>query len=150
MWREHGWTLTGDRPSPDILILLPAYEFVITNRRFSLKLITARSVDKQTRPPLANFLSCASYLLQNAYRSSRSATYASLILLIFQILMEDMDSAKAICNVENKCLVRLCRQRPPLIPPMNSEVIPVSAMLDIAVGGLTHNLRIRLDIEFYE
>src|ERR1043166_624720 len=60
-------------------------------------------------PYFCDFLSLSSYLLQHN-RTSRTASYANLILLILVILVEDAAFNGVICEDERRFVVRLCRQ----------------------------------------
>lgn len=140
----------AELPPPELLILLPTYEFIAANKVFANHLVTEKSREKQGATPFASFVSTCSYLLQHAYRSPRAATYASLSLLILQTMLEDPTTAESICSASNKCSPRLCRQRLPLTPAVAGDRTPVTAILDVLVAGLSHNLQIRLDVEFYE
>lgn len=72
-----------------------------------------------------------------------------MINLILLVLVEDTVSAKLLC--ETAAPVRLCRQRPPFLPlPSKAERPFATAILDIMVDGINHNLRKRLDTTFYQ
>jgi hypothetical protein len=90
-----------------------------------------------------------SYLLQHAHRSSRSALYTHLCLFIVQILVEDKDLVKRLCSDDSKLSVRMCRQRQPFLPQVSSSRVPTAVILDLMVDGINHNLRRRLDVDFY-
>jgi hypothetical protein len=45
--------------------------------------------------------------------------------------------------------VRLCRQRQPYLPLVRSDRVPATVILDIMIDGINHNLRRRLDVDFY-
>lgn len=66
-----------------------------------------------------------------------------------QILVEDQPLVKRLCSQEVKLNVRMCRQRQPYLPLVKGERIPASVMIDLVVDGINHNLRRRLDIDFY-
>lgn len=70
-------------------------------------------------------------------------------LFILHIIIEDPQLAKRICSDESKTPVRLCRQRQPFLPFVKAERPVAATILDIMVDGINHNLRRRLDTEFY-
>lgn len=45
--------------------------------------------------------------------------------------------------------MRLCRQRQPFLTPTRGDRVLAAVIIDIMVDGLNHNLRKRLDVEFY-
>lgn len=138
------------RPPPEIVIMLSTFEFAAANSLFCINLVSATAAPSSTETPLSSFLSFSSYLIQNAYRSVRSSIYSCLCLLILQICLEDQTTAKMICGDEHKIPVRLCRQRTPLLPAVKGDRVPATVILDLVMSGLSHNLRIKLDVEFYE
>lgn len=94
------------------------------------------------------FLSYTSYSFQHAYRTTRSSLYAHLTIILLWILVEDPTTATLLS--ETTATVRLCRQRPPYLPPPAKEDRPyMAAILDIFIDGINHNLRKRLDTVFY-
>jgi len=112
-------------------------------------LVKQQSSDQEIPTPFTNFLSYTSYLLHHAYRTTRSSLYAQLSIIILWILFEDPVVAKQLCS--HTAPVRLCRQRPPYLPPSTKEERPyVAAILDILIDGINHNLRKRLDTIFYK
>jgi hypothetical protein len=56
---------------------------------------------------------------------------------------------KRLCSEESKMSVRLCRQRQPYLPLVRSDRVPATVILDIMIDGINHNLRRRLDVDFY-
>lgn len=128
-------------------MLLTIYDFVLSNKLFCHQFLTLPSSDKAQPPPLSMFISFNSYLYQHAYRSSRAAVYAYLTLLIFLVLVEDSAMAKLLC--ETSANVRLCRQRPPLLPLVNGDRTYAAAIIDTLTDSINHNLRKRLDTNFY-
>lgn len=99
--------------------------------------------------PLNSFLSLTSYLFQHAHRSSRSTQYTYLTLFILRLLVEDQLMVKRLCGDESNMSVRLCRQRQPFLPIVKGDRVPASIILDLLVDGINHNLRRRLDVEYY-
>lgn len=126
------------------------FESIASNEVFRAHIFGAKATEKGRVAPFASVISASSYLLQNAHCTSRAATYACVCLLIFQIIVEDATAHKRLCSSENKCMVRLCRQKLPMTPLVSGARIPMTAVLDVIVGGLRHNLQLRLDVELYE
>lgn len=139
----------GDRPGPEIGELLSTYDFANANKVFCFNLVSTQAPNKGDASPLSVFLSLTSYLFQHAHRSSRSALYAYLSLFVLQILVEDQLLVKRLCSDEGKLSVRLCRQRPPYLPLVKGERAPGSVIIDLMIDGINHNLRRRLDVDFY-
>lgn len=129
--------------------LLTTYDFANANKVFCFNLVSLQAEKKPDASPLSAYLSLTSYLFQHAHRSTRAASYAYLSLFILQILVEDQALLKKMCHEESKLSVRLCRQRQPYLPLVRSERVPAAVILDIMVDGINHNLRRRLDYEFY-
>jgi hypothetical protein len=100
-------------------------------------------------PPINSFLSLTSYLIQHAHRSPRASLYTYLNLFTIQILIEEQSLAKRICSEESKTWIRMCRQRQPYLPLVRGDRVLAATILDIAVDGINHNLRRRLDVELY-
>ncbi|KAF2130819.1 DUF1741-domain-containing protein [Dothidotthia symphoricarpi CBS 119687] len=136
-------------PGPEIGILLSTYDFANANKVFCSNLVTLQPQTKDDASPLNAFFSLTSYLFQHAHRSSRSALYTYLSLFILQILVEDQALVKRLCSDENKLTVRLCRQRQPYLPLTRGDRVPAAVILDLMVDGINHNLRRRLDMDFY-
>jgi hypothetical protein len=130
-------------------VLLSTYDFAHANKVFCFNLVTLQSEKKPDTSPLSAYLSLTSYLFQHAHRSSRAALYAYLSLFILQILVEDQPLLKRLCSEENKISVRLCRQRQPYLPLIKGDRVPATIFLDLMIDGINHNLRRRLDVEFY-
>jgi hypothetical protein len=99
--------------------------------------------------PFSSFLSLTSYLFQHAHRSHRSSLYTYLSLFILQLLVEDQLLVKRLCSDESKLFVRLCRQRQPFLPLAKGDRVPAAVLLDLMIDGINHNLRRKLDVEFY-
>jgi len=112
-------------------------------------MVTLQPEKKGDPSPLSAYLSLASYLFQHAHRSTRAALYSYLSLFILQILVEDQLLVKRLCSEENKLSVRLCRQRQPYLPLTRGERVPATVILDLMIDGINHNLRRRLDVDFY-
>ena len=142
--------LTSHRPGPEATMLLTLYDFTHANKLFSSTFVIMPSKNKDDAPPVSSFLSFASYLFQNAYRSSRATMYSYLSFLTLQILVEDTHLVKQICNNDYKIHVRLCRQKPPLLPISKSKRPIACSVLDIIIDTINHNLRRRLDVELYK
>ena len=137
------------RPGSEAGILLSTYEFANANKLFCFNLVTLPSHTKEEASALSSFLSLTSYLFQHAHRSFRSSLYTYMSLFILQILVEDQILIKRMCSEESKTSVRLCRQRQPCLPVIRGSRPATSVILDIMIDGINHNLRRRLDAEFY-
>ncbi|OAL51156.1 DUF1741-domain-containing protein [Pyrenochaeta sp. DS3sAY3a] len=146
---EEAKSLFTALPGPEIGILLATYDFANANKVFCFNLVTLQAETPTGSTPLSAYLSLTSYLFQHAHRSTRAALYTYLSLFILQILVEDQALLKRLCNEENKISVRLCRQRQPFLPIAKGDRIPVAVILDLMVDGINHNLRRRLDVDFY-
>jgi hypothetical protein len=136
-------------PGPEVGVLLATYDFVNANKVFGFSLVTSSSPTEGDPPPLSAFLSLTSYLFQHAHRSLRASLYTYLCLYILDILVEDQSLLKQMCSDEGKMSVRLCRQRQPYLPLGKEDRVAASFILDIMIDGINHNLRRRLDVEFY-
>lgn len=136
------------RPANETATLLAVYDFALANKLFCHHFISLPSAGKGEAAPFSSFLSFTSYLGNHAYRSSRASSYAYLTLLILLNLVEDAILAKLLC--ETTTPVRLCRQRPPLLPLMKGDRPYITAILDIMMDNINHNLRKNLDISFYQ
>lgn len=90
-----------------------------------------------------------SYLLQHAYRSPRVAQYAELNLFTLRILAEDSSLCKQLCSDDTKRKIRLCRQRQPYLPLVTGDRVLATAIFDMMIDTISHNLRRRLDINLY-
>ena len=142
------------RPGPEIGILLSVYDFANANKVFCFHLVkstpNASSDAAAASPsPLSAYLSLTSYMFQHAHRSARAALYTYLSLFVLQILVEDQTLAKRLCSEESKLDVRLCRQRQPYLPVVRGERVPGAVVLDMMSDAISHNLRRRLDVDFY-
>ncbi|RAK82692.1 ARMH3 family protein [Aspergillus fijiensis CBS 313.89] len=146
---EEAKELFTSLPAQQAAILLATYDFINANKLFGLHLISLAPEKDNEESPFASFLSLTSYLLQHAYRSARTAHYAELNLLILRIISEDNALCKQLCSDESKRKVRLCRQKQPYLPLIVGERVPTTAIFDILIDTLTHNLRRRLDVNLY-
>ncbi|KAL9081467.1 MAG: hypothetical protein Q9157_000025 [Trypethelium eluteriae] len=146
---EEAKILFNAQPSPSAAILLATYDFVNSNKLFCFNLVTLSSLDKSEPSPFGSFLSFTSYLFQHAFRSPRASLYGYLTLFILQNLVEDQVLAKRMCTDEGRVAVRLCRQRPPQLPLIKDHRIAALVILDIMVDGINHNLRRKLDTQFF-
>lgn len=127
---------------------MATYDFAHANKLFCFNLVTLPA-EKGQEAPLSSFLSLTSYLLQHAHSSLRTTLYSHLNLLILRLLIEDQVLCKRICSDESKVAVRLCRQRSPYLPLVRGDRVFAASILDTMIDGINHNLRRRLDIEFY-
>lgn len=137
------------RPAQEAAILLATYDFTNANKLFGYHLINLDPEKSNEEAPFSSFLSLASYLLQHAYRSPRVSHYAELSLFTLRILAEDPTLCKQLCSENLKRKVRLCRQRQPHLPLVNGERVLATAIFDIVIDSITHNLRRRLDVNLY-
>ncbi|KAF7189692.1 hypothetical protein HII31_09012 [Pseudocercospora fuligena] len=138
----------SEQPGGEAAILLTLYDFALANKLFCHHLVSIPASEKSQAPPFSSLLSFSSYLYQHAYRSMRASAYAYLTLLILLILVEEPTLAKLLC--ETSAPVRLCRQRPPQLPLPKGERPYIAAIIDLIVDGINHNLRKRLDTNFYK
>ncbi|KAF9888113.1 hypothetical protein FE257_009249 [Aspergillus nanangensis] len=136
-------------PTQQAAILLAAYDFTNANKLFGHHLITAAPEKDNEESSFASFLSLSSYLLQHAYRSPRVAHYAELNLFTLRILTEDSSLCKHLCSEDTKRKVRLCRQRQPYLPLVAGDRVLATAIFDIMIDTMSHNLRRRLDVNIY-
>ncbi|KAF2666877.1 DUF1741-domain-containing protein [Microthyrium microscopicum] len=136
-------------PGPEAAVLLPTYDFANANKIFSFNFVTLPAENKSQPSPINSFLSLTSYLFQHTHRSIRGAQYTYLSLFTLQTVMEDQVLAKRISSDESKANVRLCRQRQPFLPVVRGDRILATVILDIMIDGINHNLRRRLDMDFY-
>ncbi|CAN9424093.1 unnamed protein product [Alternaria alternata] len=151
---EEAKSLFAALPGPEIGILLSVYDFANANKVFCFNLVkstpNASSDAAAASPsPLSAYLSLTSYMFQHAHRSARAALYTYLSLFVLQILVEDQTLAKRLCSEESKLNVRLCRQRQPYLPVVRGERVPGAVVLDMMSDAISHNLRRRLDVDFY-
>jgi hypothetical protein len=146
---DEAQNLFATLPGPEIGVILSTYDFANANKLFCFNLVQQTAPKKGDPSPLSSFFSLTSYLFQHAHRSSRTSLYTYLTLYTIQILVEDQILAKRLCSDEGKMAVRLCRQRQPYLPIVKGDRIPGSVILDLMIDGVNHNLRRRLDVEYY-
>ncbi|KAF2708449.1 DUF1741-domain-containing protein [Pleomassaria siparia CBS 279.74] len=146
---EESKSLFAALPGPEIGVLLSTYDFANANKVFCFNMLTMAAPTKGDASPLSCFLSLTSYLFQHAHRSQRSSLYTYLSLFILQLLVEDQLLVKRLCSDENKLPVRLCRQRQPYLPLVKGDRAPAAIIMDLMIDGINHNLRRKLDVEFY-
>ncbi|KAI9884506.1 MAG: Esa1p-associated factor [Watsoniomyces obsoletus] len=146
---EAAKTMFGLLPPSTAAVLLSTYDFVNANKLFCFNMVSMAG-EKQHESAFSAYLSLTSYLVNHAHQSLRTGLYARLNLVVLRILIEDAALCKQLCNSnETKLNVRLCRQRQPYLPVVRGERVPATIMLDIAVDGINHNLRRRLDVDLY-
>ncbi|KAL5385989.1 hypothetical protein DPSP01_004425 [Paraphaeosphaeria sporulosa] len=146
---EESKSLFATLPGPEIGVLLSTYDFANANKVFCFTLVSAEPANKGDTSPMSAFLSLTSYLFQHAHRSQRAALYTYLSLFVLQILVEDQSLVKRLCSEESKLSVRLCRQRQPYLPLVRGDRTAASVIIDLIIDGINHNLRRKLDINFY-
>ena len=138
------------RPPYRASTLLFLYDFTLANKVMRLEFVTpAPSIPGKTTSAVVGFLSFSSYIFQHAHRTPRAAAYACMSLLILQILLSDLDIAGKICLEDNVAPVRICRQKAPMLATVKGDRNLAAATIDAVTGGLSHNLRKRLDVELY-
>lgn len=129
-------------PSETLSLTITVYEFAHANRMFSQRLVTQKSSSY-----FSAMLSATSYLVNNQRFSPRCALYARLNLLILRMLVEDQTVCKSLSSC--KAHVRLCRQTAPYLPIVHRDRELFAIIFDVLIIGLSHNLRKKLDIDFY-
>ncbi|KAF9906779.1 hypothetical protein EC991_000290 [Linnemannia zychae] len=118
---------------------------------------------------LGAFLSFSSYLLQHN-RTHRSAPYTHLCLIIMSILVEDSASYPHLCSIPqsqdpafatapnaafgsnapiSSGVIRLCRQRQPVLPKFKGPVPMAAALLDVILGFLKHNMKKKMQVDCF-
>lgn len=123
-----------------------SYEFSHANKAFSLSFIRSKSGPET---PFGLFLSLTSYLTTQQSRSLRATLYSRLALLTIRNLIDDSSLMALLQHEDIKSRIRICRQRQPLLPAVSGERKLVEGVLDVCISGIDHNLRRRLDVEFY-
>ena len=144
--RQSHLMLTFLRPSSEAAVLLAVYDFTNANKLFNYNLLSTPS---ESNPAFSTYLSMVSYVLHHAYRTPRSTLYGILCLCTLRIMLEDPALCKQLCDPAKRITVRLCRQRPPLLPPTPSSRPSAAQIMDIATDTINHNLRRRLDLDLY-
>lgn len=135
-------------PSSKAAILLPTYDFANANKLFCYQLIAYQEPGTE-ESPICAYISFTSYLVQHAHRSPRTTYYARTNLLVLRILLEDQALCKHLTSEENKRRVRLCRQRQPHLPIVRNSRVLITAVIDTVIDGINHNLKKKLDVDFY-
>lgn len=139
-----------DLPGQEAAVLLATYDFTHANKLFCFSFVTLPAATDAEEQPFAAYLSLTSYLLQHAHLSTRTTLYTHLNLTVFRLLIEDPVLCKRICSPESAVPVRLCRQRSPHLPLVRgTRVAAATAVMDVMVDGINHNLRRRLDVRMY-
>ncbi|THC94396.1 hypothetical protein EYZ11_006125 [Aspergillus tanneri] len=146
---EEAKELFSELPAEQAAIFLSTYDFTNANKLFGYHLITSAPEKDNEESPFASFLSVTSYLMQHAYRSPRVAQYAELNLFTLRILSEDSSLCKQLCSEDTKRKIRLCRQRQPYLPLVTGDRVLATAIFDMMLDTISHNLRRRLDVNLY-
>lgn len=136
--------MMSELPGPEAIVLLATYDFTHANKLFSFNFVTLPATAGEEHP-FAAFTSLTSYLIQHAHVSERASLYTHLNLMVFRLLIEDPVLCKRMCGEESKTPVRLCRQRQPHLPLVRGPRVLATAVMDVMIDGLNHNLRRRLD-----
>jgi hypothetical protein len=135
-------------PDSEVAVLLMSYEFIHTNKAFSINFIRSPA-SPAGETPFGLFLSVTSYLATQQSRSARATLYSRLALLSIRHLIDDSSLLGLLHHEDTKSRIRMCRQRQPFLPIVAKERTLVEGILDVCVCGMDHNLRRRLDVEFY-
>ncbi|KAL1842465.1 hypothetical protein VTJ49DRAFT_5202 [Mycothermus thermophilus] len=140
----------AELPGQEAAVLVSTYDFTHANKLFSLEFVTWTPTEpKGQETPFASFISLTSYLLQHAHLSQRTTLYSHLNLMVFRLLVEDPVLCRRMSSDESKTSVRLCRQRSPYLPLVRGERVLATAVMDVMVDAINHNLRRRLDVGLY-
>lgn len=143
------------QPIEATVSLLPVFEFLFFNPLFAqvlVDMIPKPPDSKQSAlvPPLAyNIISLSSYVLTHASSSAsrRMMAYANLALNTLLVMSENAHIMSVFCKpASSKEVIRLCRQRLPLLPVPSPTRAPICALLDCCVLWLRHNLHKRLEV----
>ncbi|OIW25753.1 DUF1741-domain-containing protein [Coniochaeta ligniaria NRRL 30616] len=137
-------------PGQEAALLLAAYDFIHANKLFCFNFVTLPA-EKGEEQPFSAYISLTSYLLQHAHLSPRATLYTHLNLTVFRLLIEDPVLCKRMCSGEADATtaVRLARQRQPYLPLVRGERVVATAVMDVMIDGINHNLRRRLDVRLY-
>ncbi|EIW64282.1 uncharacterized protein TRAVEDRAFT_33082 [Trametes versicolor FP-101664 SS1] len=140
------------QPIEACVILLPLFEFLhgsaTFRKTFTETLITQDGTSTKALP--LTFLSMTSYLLSHASSSSspRAIAYANLALNILLVISESEEILGALSQ-NTQLDIRLCRQRPPYLPPFDPPRSPLCAFLDCCILWLRHNMQKKLEVQCY-
>ncbi|KAG0237801.1 hypothetical protein BGW42_008422 [Actinomortierella wolfii] len=172
--------LFAQQPDGHATILLLCYHLIYTNKHFLPVFLqypevtgtaqqpgtnsSANLHENQQHPPnnesgLGTFLSLCSYLFHHN-RTSRSAPYTQLCLIILSIIIESPSAYPYLCSIPNSedtpgqreagtFAVRLCRQRHPLLPKVKHARPLAAVLLDVLLGFIKHNMRKKLPVESF-
>ncbi|KAJ9152289.1 DUF1741-domain-containing protein [Coniochaeta hoffmannii] len=140
--------LFAQLPGQEAALLLATYDFTHANKLFCFNFVTLPA-EKGEEQPFSAYISLTSYLLQHAHLSQRTTLYTHLNLTVFRLLIEDPLLCKRMCSDESKVAVRLARQRQPYLPLVRGDRVAATAVMDVMIDGINHNLRRRLDVRLY-
>lgn len=138
------------RPTPDAVIMLSVYDFTVASKAFRTSFVTVTADSTNGQHSVVDFLSLSSYLFQHAHRSPSASSYACLSLLTIHSLLSDPDIVARICNSENAALVRLGRQKQPVLPVVQGKRVLATVILDLITAGIEHNIIAQIDIDLYQ
>ncbi|KAI0068085.1 DUF1741-domain-containing protein [Artomyces pyxidatus] len=150
--------LFKNQPIEACVVLLPIFEFL--NRNATIVTYLAEGIrPNDSENPATNskptplpytLISLSSYLMTHAssLSSARATSYANLTLHILLDFVEKEELLRALCEPRSHD-IRLCRQRPPLLPLVSPPRPPICAILDCCVLWLRHNLHKRLEVHMY-
>ncbi|KAK4519064.1 uncharacterized protein ATC70_009294 [Mucor velutinosus] len=145
-------------PSAQTALLLPLFDLINGNPYFIHTIVNVCSkIDSEssTTPSstkstlLTSLISFASYLFENN-RTERTSIYARLLLTILLRLTEENSIMNYIARDGSAAAVRLCRQRPPLLPLNKSSRPLFCTILDDMLLFIRHNIRKKLDLTSYK
>ncbi|OJT08174.1 UPF0668 protein C10orf76 -like protein [Trametes pubescens] len=144
-----------NQPIEACVILLPLFEFLHGSATFRKVFAdTLIPQDGQASTPAKGLpltlLSMCSYLLSHASSSSspRTIAYANLALNILLVISES-EGVLGAMRQDTQEDIRLCRQRPPYLPPFDPPRPPLCALLDCCILWLRHNLQKKLEVQCY-
>ncbi|KAH7886115.1 hypothetical protein F5I97DRAFT_2025897 [Phlebopus sp. FC_14] len=144
--------LFKNQPIEACVALFPLFEFLFFNPIFTQVFMESPTspTDKAGPPLHYTTLSLSSYLLTHASSSSspRAMAYANLAMNMLLVLSENSRVMEAFCAPSYQ-VIRLCRQRMPLLPMPTSSRPLVCALLDCCILWLRHNLHKRLETSTY-
>ncbi|TEB38887.1 hypothetical protein FA13DRAFT_1751440 [Coprinellus micaceus] len=139
------------QPIPQAVTVLPVYEFMAGNAIFRRTLLSdLDSLSTCQSSWIGTFLTLTSWILTNASSSSsgRTLSYASLVLEMILVLMED-EHCMDILTSRIASNVQLCSQRQPRLPALPPGRPLLCDILDCCNLWLRHNLHRRLATQSY-
>ncbi|KAI8987767.1 hypothetical protein BDF20DRAFT_985180 [Mycotypha africana] len=144
-------------PSAQAALLLPFYDFLNNPNFIKIMVDTCTQTDlkvtddneQQKVTIITSLLSFSSYLFQNN-RTERANIYSRLLLIILLIITTESDVMDYFAKERSATSIRLCRQRPPLLPSTTSKIQSLfCAVLDTMLLFIRHNIKNKLDLVSY-